>query len=918
MNARGSTWNKWDLHVHTPDSLVNNYKSNGTDDTWESYIKDLETLPSEIKVLGINDYLFIDGYKKVLEYKNNGRLKNIDLILPVLEFRLARFGGNELFKRINYHVIFSNEISPDIIQSQFLNALSASYKLSPEYDSLSWSGLITRESLIDLGTKIIESSPASQNSNFNSPIIEGFNNLNIEVSQIENILQTSSYFKNKYLTAIGKTEWDRFQWNDNSIAEKKTIINKVNFIFTAAETIDNYNKGKQKLYDNGVNNHLLDCSDAHRNTFDTTDISNKNRLGDCNTWIKADTTFEGLKQILFEFDSRVKVQQLKPEEKPGYYVLDSIEFSDDKFCKQKIEFNQNLNTIIGGRATGKSTLLQIINAKIKNGTVNSYIENHMKNISIKWKDEEESSAHDVDYFEQGYMHELAGDKQALDGLVRDIVKNNENGDALVNFENSCKSASVELISETTRLFSLMTDITAKNIKIKEMGNSESIKKEIELLNSKLVSTSSTSFTEDKLNEFEILCDFISKSEQEKKKIESYKSICKNSQNIMIFNDSLKYEIEKIFSDEKNNKLEKEYQNFINTTNTNWQNLIKSFFDTFDERLSKITKEITESKQNSIYSEGEQYKKDNKAFEEVKKRIEVEKAKLEEVKILEAERDSLEKQINALQITLLSKHFSLVKKGDDLCKKLKINENGLKISAKMVLQEKDLFDFLSSRINQQTYENKEFVRTFGSKYLKDSNVEKNPFTSSFITNLLTNNIIIKGGNNSQNIATEFLSRCWYTISYTITYQNDKFEEMSPGKQAFVVLKILLDFSKKQCPILIDQPEDSLDNRAIFKELVEYIRNTRLKRQILLVTHNANIVVGSDAEEVIVANQQGKNSPNLNGIKFQYLSGPLENTQAKHDADCVLNTQGIREHVCEILEGGEDAFEKREKKYGFNPR
>jgi len=192
MNARGSTWNKWDLHVHTPESLVNNYKSNGTDDIWESYIKDLESLPSEIKVLGINDYLFLDGYKKVLEYKNNGRLKNIDLILPVLEFRLARFGGNELFKRINYHVIFSNEISPDIIQSQFLNALSASYKLSPEYDSLSWSGLITRESLIDLGTKIIESSPASQNSNFNSPIIEGFNNLNIEVSQIENILQTSS------------------------------------------------------------------------------------------------------------------------------------------------------------------------------------------------------------------------------------------------------------------------------------------------------------------------------------------------------------------------------------------------------------------------------------------------------------------------------------------------------------------------------------------------------------------------------------------------------------------------------------------------------------------------------------------------------------------------------------------------------
>ena len=443
MNARGSTWNKWDLHVHTPESLVNNYKSNGTDDIWESYIKDLESLPNEIKVLGINDYLFLDGYKKVLEYKNNGRLKNIDLLLPVLEFRLARFGGNELFKRINYHVIFSNDINPEIIQSQFLNALSASYKLSPEFDSLSWSGVISPESLIDLGNKIIASSPNTQSSNFQTPIIEGFNNINIEASQIENILQTSSYFKNKYLTAIGKTEWDRFQWNDNSIAEKKTIINKVNFIFTAAESVDNYNKGKQKLHDNGVNDHLLDCSDAHRNTFDKTDISNKNRLGDCNTWIKADTTFEGLKQILFEFDSRVRVQQLKPEEKPEYYVLDSIVFSDDKFCKQKIEFNQNLNTIIGGRATGKSTLLQIINAKVKNTTVEPYIDKHLKNVSIEWKGAENEDFHDIDYFGQGYMHDLADNKQELDKLVNNIIRNRDGGEDLLNFENSIKVFSVE-------------------------------------------------------------------------------------------------------------------------------------------------------------------------------------------------------------------------------------------------------------------------------------------------------------------------------------------------------------------------------------------------------------------------------------------------------------------------------------------
>ena len=73
---RGSEWNIWDLHVHTPESLVHNYKSSPDEAVWEKYIESLEALPKEIKVLGINDYIFIDGYRKVLEYRQKGRLKN--------------------------------------------------------------------------------------------------------------------------------------------------------------------------------------------------------------------------------------------------------------------------------------------------------------------------------------------------------------------------------------------------------------------------------------------------------------------------------------------------------------------------------------------------------------------------------------------------------------------------------------------------------------------------------------------------------------------------------------------------------------------------------------------------------------------------------------------------------------------------
>ena len=119
------------------------------------------------------------------------------------------------------------------------------------------------------------------------------------------------------------------------------------------------------------------------------------------------------------------------------------------------------------------------------------------------------------------------------------------------------------------------------------------------------------------------------------------------------------------------------------------------------------------------------------------------------------------------------------------------------------------------------------------------------------------------------------------------------------------------------ILIDQPEDNLDNRAIYNELVKYVREKKKERQIILVTHNPNIVVGADSEEVIVANQNGKNAPNDRGFKFQYVNGSLENTSVRITDDNVpiLYRCGIREHVCDILEGGETAFRDRENKYGF---
>lgn len=477
---RGSEWRIWDLHVHTPLSIENNYGCANDEEGWNKYITALEQLPSDIKVLGINDYLFIDGYKKVKAYKDSGRLTNIELLLPVVEFRLAKFCGHKQFKRINFHVIFSNEVPADVIQSQFLNALSSHYTLSADC-ALQWGGVVTKENLEDLGRRIIESVPEGQKHNYGSPLKEGFNNLNLELSQIITILDNApQYFKGKYLTAIGKTEWDEFKWDDTSIAEKKTIINQADIVFTAAESIEKFNSAKVKLQEQNVNSLLLDCSDAH--SF--SDSSTKDRLGNCKTWIKADPTFEGLKQILFEPEDRVRICDSKPEYKYDYDVIDRVELNSANTWHQTIYLNQNLNSIIGGRSTGKSTLLASLAAAfncIDDVDNKEYINQLRDSVHVYWRDGQENVDKYIEYFPQNKISKVA-EPQETDKLLMDILLGKE--DVKIEYDRhkslmasrfSTIQANVALYFEKRRLYS------EKKQYIKGIGDEKGINIEIKKL-----------------------------------------------------------------------------------------------------------------------------------------------------------------------------------------------------------------------------------------------------------------------------------------------------------------------------------------------------------------------------------------------------------------------------------------------------
>ena len=186
----------------------------------------------------------------------------------------------------------------------------------------------------------------------------------------------------------------------------------------------------------------------------------------------------------------------------------------------------------------------------------------------------------------------------------------------------------------------------------------------------------------------------------------------------------------------------------------------------------------------------------------------------------------------------------------------------------------------------------------------------------IKKLLSEILELKKGHNVENTLRD-INDDWYNIKYKVIMDNDDIKIMSPGKKALVLLKLLIDLEESKCPILIDQPEDDLDNRSVFDELIPFIRRKKKERQIIVVTHNANIVLGADAEEIIIANQSGSKSENKEK-RFEYRSGAIENDNPVLDSagrreDGILSSKGIQQHICDILEGGQIAFEKRKNKY-----
>lgn len=928
--SRGSVWSKWDLHIHTPASICNKYVGGNEEEIWEKFISHLESLPKEVEVIGINDYYFIDGFEKVMNYKyKEGRLKNIKKIFPVLEFRIDTFGtaSESKFQKINLHILFSindKEWEKDVlkIKKEFISQIHLSKLKKHETKILSIENMIE-----DCGNKQ-----------------KGFEEIIPNTEEIFNLIHGDTW-KDKVFTLLGYKEWNNIEKGNQLKQFKDELYKQVNAFFTACPD-DNFSK-KQTVLEMFGDKVLVHSDDIH--DFEKLKIENYR----CLTWIKSDKTFDGLRQILIEPKERIKIQESNPfysENKTN--VIDFIKISNSSgwFEERKIKLNSGLVSIIGEKGAGKTALLDLIAIANDEGI-------YEKDVKVPYsfynraKDNMIGLNLDVEY--------LGGSKNSyiLDGQA---AKNKTDKNAKVRYlslkelESYCdekykfQEFIKEIILDTNPMVKEF-DIESKRIidRIKSLNNSiytlsESVKGIVEL--NKALDNKKIELENHIKNQPKIATNFSKEQEEEYEQLIYNKQANKNKLDVNMGEVDELRELLKWISNEERN-IKQNFKNSINIKSNTYTYLNKSIVMDIDIKLEVINMDKLQERVNFIKIQNQELNKESdkikmkiKPLEELNKNLVEEKSitlqwyeaktKFEnEYKILEAKKKNIENNIEELHnlreqlkefyIKLIKNKLEQKSKFEELKSKLEM-DNNIEFKIEIEINEEKLFSLEDSIIRHNQGNSQEKIKEgIKEKLLNELiKVNKNNLddelenikslidwinSDKFINDIFGMNrnadSLLKNGFDLEDFY-NWIFDDYYEVNYFISFKGRPLEALSPGQKGLALMKLFLKLDNSTKPLLIDQPEDNLDNKSVYSDLVNDIKEIKRKRQVIIATHNPNLVVNTDSEQVIIA--KFEDNPNSKEAKIRYYSGALENVD-------------IRKEVCDILEGGDRAFIKREERY-----
>lgn len=953
----GSAWHRWDLHVHTPASVIQDFGGD-SDEVWEKYICDLEALPSEFKAIGINDYFLIDGYERILkEKRDNGKLKNIDLLLPVLEFRLTTLAGSTETNKINFHVIFSDKISPETIREHFLKRIPIKY--GSKWDS----AISSRADLKRFGEMVLSDVPSDKQTQ--TALEMGFNSLTYELESIKATLENRQYFYENgaklFLTALGRVEWDGMRW-DSSPAYKREIIQGVDFVFGGSRDQAEYLNTRKKLRAQAVNDRLFHFSDAHN--YSNATKGSQMKIGDSLTWIKANPTFEGLRQTLFEFDERVAISKVNPSQRnPGTY-LSSIKFfsPQSKFPKEAIVFGPYLNVVIGGFSMGKSMLLHLIGLSIdpkemekiggrldkddkggqtflrKYSFISEVLDPQFDTV-VAWADGKEDllkkganpSNRKILCFPQGYIGTLSDPertktKAALDTYILDIAKQiPEIAISEAEFLEQVRASDVHIESMIDQLHRSNKERLDAERKLKTLGELDNIKAYITTLEDNLqLLRQQSGLTEAQMEEYTELTLNSNSLGEQKTILESdrvrfisfAKEIKADHQRLKDKNLQFKNETQDHSVKQQIEKLESQYEVFFASIESTLSSIYQNTSESITDRIKSLESLLIEN--TSLKKPFLEKLQEQQLVISNEKAITQEKQKITE--IVKQQNIVTSKVATELRLkTELWAKFSKIQEAySTFCNQVNSSLNEISHEISLVISTQFYFSKLREQLEPKINK-KQFGKTRGGFQLSNFDRSKEftgvseflPLIKSFFDDIVEGRIVFNQGYQMDDLLRDLLKDRYFT-NWKVKYKGDLLENMSPGKANLVILKLLIEMSDDEWPVLIDQPEDHLDNKSIITDLVPFLKKKKKTRQIIVATHNPNLLLMADAENIIVASREGEGTAEH---RFDYITGGIENSFKEIADQHGIRKMGIRQHICDILEGGIEAFRKREGRYGF---
>jgi ABC-type lipoprotein export system ATPase subunit len=993
---RGAEWRRWDLHVHTPASQLG---SPFVGVSWSDYVNALEDAAArhEVAVIGVTDYMTIDGYEKLLSFQRDPtspRLNSV-LLLPNIEFRCSP--QTKEGQALNIHLVVNAS------DAEHVEKLKKSLrKLRVKYKDQTY-GCI-RDELVDFAKA---QNPALDDIAAYKFGIEQFKPSHTEIFDW---LDADGWLKANSVVGIanGKDGISGLPL-DSFAATRDELLCRSDFVFSGNPTDRQHYLGLKRGFSAAEikrqYNSLKPCfhgSDAH--SLDKLFEPDKKRY----CWIKADPTFRGLQQAIKEPDARSFIGEMpsKLSEVAGQrtYFIDRVEVSKNQGSSLNdawldgcsVPLNTDLVAIIGNKGSGKSALADVI-ALLGNSRQKTHFSFLKKDRfrgksgepakhfvgKLTWCDssQEPRNLNDdppsdkvelVRYIPQGHFEDLCNDhvsgrSNAFERELRAVIFSHAGEsirlgaldfDQLIEQqESSYRDQLSEFRKDLNRLNQETSGIENQlqpnvkrtlqellTLKARQIEEHNKIKPDIapkpmdELTSEQIETATALEVASDKLKILDesAMVHLASESSLAAK----LKSIQNIRERMRLLERSYKQ-----FQDDAAKDLETlglKHSDLVMFSLNN--NALDEIANVIPEKQIVLKTAVANDLNEKVALQAVQTTLNAKlnapqlAYQLSLQVLEDWSVKLSELKGTPDAPETLKgleariAQLDSLPKTLDDRRTQRVKLASDIFDILDAQRSAREhlfkpvqdlIQGNSLIREDYKLQFqatlggssdlvaasLFSLIKQNSGsfrgedESYSTVRKIAEKY----DFNKRSDILNFVTELHEEiNLAAAGGNvgiasvlrkdkTSAEVYDLLYGLSFLEPRYSLLFQDAQIEQLSPGQRGALLLIFYLLVDKGRNPIILDQPEENLDNETVVSLLVPVLSEAKKKRQIIMVTHNPNLAVVCDAEQVIYSSFDRKSAS-----KISYFAGAIENP-------------AINSHVINVLEGTKPAFENRRVKY-----